>query len=93
MSELRGLLVGTRLIVTPLYVDDSMLSRIVVGDHVGRWSSIRSMLDREGMPGARKSMGGLYYLPAQLRFLDVREGCVAKDINGYAEDGPANFRP
>jgi hypothetical protein len=49
------------------------------------------MLEREGLPKARRSIAGLYYLPALLQFLQKREGIsVAYDYN---EDGPENFGP
>ena len=79
--------------VAPLYVDDQLLSQIVLGERTKQWSTVRAMLLREGMPDARRAMGGLYYLPAQLQFLDAREGVLRADPAGYAEDGPANFGP
>ncbi len=82
-----------RLIITPLYVDDELLAHIVLGTHARRWSDIRPMLEREGMPRARRAIGGLYYLPAQLQFLQKREGLKSPRADDYADDGPETFGP
>jgi hypothetical protein len=89
--EYRVLEGTSKFIATPFYVDDDLRARIVLGDHAKRWSDIRPMLEREGLPKARRSIAGLYYLPALLQFLRKREGIsVAYDYN---EDGPENFGP
>lgn len=90
MPEFRAFILGQRLVLAPLYVDDDLLSQLVLGDKAKQWPAIRAMLEREGMPAARRAMGGLRYLPAALRFFDAREGlaAVAADI---VEDGPARF--
>jgi hypothetical protein len=94
MSELKTLLVARKVVVAPLYVDDGMLAEIVLGERAKSWAVVRAMLQREGMPPTRRAFGGLYYLPAQLRFLDKREGIpTSPEEAGYAEDGPANFGP
>ena len=93
MSEIQALLVGRRLLVAPLYVDDGLLSQIVMGDKVKQWPAIKAMLRREGMPEPRRAMGSLYYLPAQLRFFDAREGLAPLDYGGFAEEAPASFGP
>ena len=80
--EFRVLAAAGVLIPTPLYVDDALL-----------WSSIHAMLRREGMPEPRRAMGGLYYLPAQLQFLQRREGVQNPQGGDYADDGPENFGP
>lgn len=80
------------LVVTPLYVDDALLSEIVLGDRSQKWRELRRTFERHGMPPARGSGPGLYYLPAQLRFLDSFEG-IAKFEGGYQLDGPDNFEP
>jgi hypothetical protein len=91
MPDIQALLVGKRLLVAPLYVDDHLLSQIILGEKAKQWPAVRAMLQREGMPDPRRAMGGLYYLPAQLQFLDAREGVLHIGPAGYAEDGPANF--
>ncbi|MEH2474063.1 hypothetical protein V1281_004752 [Nitrobacteraceae bacterium AZCC 2161] len=83
-------LAGVGVIVTPLYVDDALLAQIVLGEQAKRWSEVLPALERDGMPKSRRSVGGLYYLPAQLRFFDRREG-VTHGLD-YADDGPENFR-
>jgi hypothetical protein len=94
MSELKMLLVARKLVLSPLYVDDRLLAEVVLGERAKSWPAVRAMLEREGMPPARRGFGGLYYLPAQLHFLDKREGIAASNVEGgYAEDGPANFGP
>jgi hypothetical protein len=82
---------GIGVIVTPLYVDADLLAQIVLGDEAKRWSEIVPALERDGMPKRRRSIGGLYYLPAQLEFFDRREG--VSHGHGYADDGPENFGP
>jgi hypothetical protein len=62
------------VIATPLYVDDDLLSHIVLGAHADHWREVRRAFERQGMPSARSTVRGLYYLPAQLRFFDRREG-------------------
>ncbi|MCW5690799.1 MAG: hypothetical protein KIT48_00385 [Pseudolabrys sp.] len=85
-------LAGTgTLVPTPLYVDETTLAAIVVGDQAKQWPAIRAMLDREGMPTARRAFGGLYYLPAQLKFFDKREGITRGDAYDFVADGPARF--
>lgn len=91
--EFRLLAAKGVLIPTPLYVDDGILSEIVLGEKAQRWPAIKAMLRREGMPESRRAMGGLYYLPALLRFLDAREGVAPLDYGGFAEDAPASFGP
>ncbi|MGO3933703.1 hypothetical protein NP284_35975 [Rhodopseudomonas pseudopalustris] len=81
-----------KIIVTPLYVDDAVLADIVLGDRGDRWREIRGSFERQGMPSARRSVAGLYYLPALLRFFDAHEGLVAQQ-EGYPEDGPDKFGP
>lgn len=86
------LIAGTnKLFVTPFYVDDELRAQLVLGDHAKRWPEIRPMLEREGLPKARRSIAGLYYLPALLQFFQKREG-VSADYH-YHEDGPENFGP
>jgi hypothetical protein len=82
---------GMGVIVTPLYVDAELLAHIVLGDLAKRWAEIVPALERDGMPKSRRSVGGLYYLPAQLEFFRRREGLSRG--HGYAEDGPENFGP
>jgi hypothetical protein len=89
--EYRVLEGTARLIATPFYVDDDLRARIVLGEHAKRWSEFRPMLEREGLPKARRSMAGLYYLPALLHFFQKREGVSA--AYDYNEDGPENFGP
>jgi hypothetical protein len=84
-------LVGQKIVPAPLYIDDELLAEIVLGEKVKLWSTVRTMLQREGMPPAKRAMGGLYYLPAQLRFLDRREGLRSRHDHEYAEDGPPDF--
>lgn len=91
--EFRVLAATGVLIPTPLYVDDELLSAIVLGEKAKQWSSIHAMLRREGMPEPRRAMGGLYYLPAQLQFLQRREGVQNPQGGDYADDGPENFGP
>ncbi|MDP1602024.1 MAG: hypothetical protein Q8M03_02040, partial [Legionella sp.] len=62
MSEIQLLLVGKRLLIAPLYVDDGLLSQIVMGEKFKQWPAVKSMLRREGMPEPRRAMGGLHYL-------------------------------
>jgi len=94
MSGLRMLLVAKKLVLAPLYVDDRLLAELVLGERAKNWPAVRAMLEREGMPPPRRAFGGLYYLPAQLHFLDKREGIAVSNMGeGYAEDGPANFGP
>jgi hypothetical protein len=81
---------GVGVVVTPLYVDAGLLAQIVLGEHAKRWSEVLPALERDGMPKSRRSVGGLYYLPAQLQFFDRREGVTHG--HGYADDGPENFR-
>lgn len=81
-----------RLIVTPLYVDDRIVAEIVLGDRADRWREIRGSFERQGMPTARRSVAGLYYLPALLNFFDAHEGLTASQ-EGYPEDGPDRFGP
>jgi hypothetical protein len=86
------LIAGTNIVlVTPFYVDDEIRARIVLGDHAKRWSDIRPMLEREGLPKARRSIAGLYYLPSLLQFFQKREGVSAGSY--FNEDGPENFGP
>jgi hypothetical protein len=80
-----------RLIATPFYVDDDLRARIVLGEHAKRWPDIRPMLEREGLPKARRSIAGLYYLPALLQFFEKREA-ISTGYH-YHEDGPENFGP
>ena len=91
--EYRYIAGAKKLIVTPLYVDDDLLAHIILGGYAKRWSAIRPMLEREGMPSARRALSGLYFLPAQLHFLNKREGLVDPRAVDYAEDGPENFGP
>jgi hypothetical protein len=93
MSEFsHRLIAGTnKFFVTPFYVDDDLRARIVLGEHAKRWSDIRPLLEREGLPKARRSIAGLYYLPALLQFFQKREG-ISEGYN-YDEDGPENFGP
>ena len=93
MSEFsHRLIAGTdKFFVTPFYVDDDLRARIVLGEHAKRWSDIRPMLEREGLPKAKRSIAGLYYLPALLQFFQKREGISAGFY--YNEDGPENFGP
>jgi hypothetical protein len=93
MVEFHALLVAKRLVIAPLYVDDGQLASIVLGERAKSWPVVRALLQRQGMPPARRSMAGLYYLPAQLRYFDIREGIAPSDGGAYAEDGPANFGP
>ena len=81
----------TKLFVTPFYVDDELRAQIVLGEHAKRWPEIRPMLERDGLPKPRRSIAGLYYLPALLQFFQKREG-VSADYH-YHEDGPENFGP
>lgn len=92
-TELRFIAGAGKTIVTPLYVDDHLLSQIVLGEKAKLWPAVRAMLQREGMPAARRAMGGLHYLPAQLQFFNRREGVASFNANDHAEDGPANFGP
>src|ERR1700674_3578573 len=78
----------TKLFVTPFYVDDELRAQIVLGEHAKRWPEIRPMLERDGLPKPRRSIAGLYYLPALLQFFQKREG-VSADYH-YHEDGPEN---
>ncbi|MEH2505615.1 hypothetical protein V1290_004426 [Bradyrhizobium sp. AZCC 1578] len=80
------------IIPTPLYVDDDLLAEIAFGDKARHWREIRHVFERQGMPGPRATVRGLYYLPAFLRFLDRREG-LAHENEDYAEDGPDAFGP
>jgi len=93
MVELSNRLIAgtTRFIVTPFYVDDELRAQIVLGEHAKRWPDIRPMLERDGLPKARRSIAGLYYLPALLQFFQKREG-VSAGFH-YNEDGPENFGP
>jgi hypothetical protein len=91
--EYRYVAGANKLIITPLYVDDELLAHIVLGAHARRWSNIRPVFEREGMPSARRSVNRLYYLPAQLQFLQRREGLQNPQAADYAEDGPENFGP
>jgi hypothetical protein len=49
------------------------------------------MLERDGLPKARRSIAGLYYLPSLLQFFQKREGVSAGSY--FNEDGPENFGP
>jgi hypothetical protein len=89
MDKLTTLLVGRRLVISPLYVDDALLAHIMFGDRAKQWLAIQPMLEREGFPEKKRAMAGLRYLPAALEFLERREGLRA----GYAEDGPERFDP
>jgi hypothetical protein len=82
----------TQIIATPLYVDDALLAEIVLGERADRWRELRNSFERQGMPTARPSVAGLYYLPAQFRFFDAYEG-LADHQEGYPEDGPDKFGP
>lgn len=79
---------GVGVVITPLYVDATLLAQIVLGEQAKRWSEVLPALERDGMPKSRRSVGGLYYLPAQLQFFNRREG----HGHDYADDGPENFR-
>lgn len=83
---------GGIIIPTPLYVDDSLLGDIVLGENAHGWRDVRRTFERQGMPGARPSVNHLYYLPAVLRFLDRHEG-IASAEEDYPEDGPDSFYP
>jgi hypothetical protein len=91
--EYRYIAGAKKLIVTPLYVDDELLAHIILGGYAKHWSAIRPMLERDGMPTARRALAGLYFLPAQLHFLNKREGLHDPRAGAYAEDGPENFGP
>ena len=91
--EYRYIAGARRLIITPLYVDDDLLAHITLGAHARRWSTIRPVFEREGMPSARRSLNGLYYLPAHLQFLERREGLQNRQSVDYVEDGPEKFGP
>jgi hypothetical protein len=93
MGELSNRLIAgtTKFVVTPFYIDDDLRAEIVLGEHAKRWSDIRPMLEREGLPKAMRSIAGLYYLPALLQFFEKREGISAG--YHYSEDGPENFGP
>ena len=80
------------LIPTPLYVDDTLLADIVLGEKARYWSEVRRSFERQGMPAPRPSVHHLYYVPAVLKFLDRREGLAAIDQD-YPEDGPDSFYP
>ncbi|MDX3965540.1 MAG: hypothetical protein QHD01_02935 [Bradyrhizobium sp.] len=81
----------TGLIVpTPLYADDELVARVVLGDHANHWRDVRRVLERDGMPSPRRSVGHLYYVPAVLKFLDRREGIGSLEAD-YPEDGPDTF--
>lgn len=90
--EYRVIGAGRVIVPTPLYVDDALLAHIVLGDGARDWPHIRRVFERHGMPAARATVEGLYYVPAILRFLDRREGLAAFDED-YPEDGPDNFGP
>lgn len=90
--EYRVIGAGRVIVPTPLYVDDALLAQIVLGDGARDWPHIRRVFERQGMPAARATVEGLYYVPAILKFLDRREGLVAFDED-YPEDGPDNFGP
>jgi hypothetical protein len=81
---------GGVIIPTPLYVDDRLLSEIVLGERMGQWRDIGASLEIDGLPQPRASVGGLYYLPAIIRFLDRREG-LAPSILDFPDDGPVRF--
>ncbi|MBS0248378.1 MAG: hypothetical protein JSR61_17315 [Proteobacteria bacterium] len=50
MDKPTTLLVGRRLVISPLYVDDALLAQIMFGDLAKQWSAIQPMLEREGFP-------------------------------------------
>jgi hypothetical protein len=84
---------GSGLIVpTPLYVDDGLLAKIVLGEEVRSWPEVRRVFERQGMPAPRPTVCGFYYVPAILRFCDRREGLATFDED-YPHDGPDNFGP
>jgi len=80
------------VIPTPLYVDDALLANIVLGEKARHWDEVRRTFERQGMPAARASVHGLYYLPAIIKFCDRRDG-IAGTEEDYAEDGPDSFYP
>lgn len=83
---------GKVIVPTPLYVDDTLLAQIVLGEEARHWLSVRRTFERLGMPSSRATVHGLYYVPAILKFLDRREGLAAFDED-YPEDGPDNLSP
>lgn len=90
--EYRAIGPGMLIVPTPLYGNDALLSRIVLGEETDNWPSVRRMFERQGMPSPRATVGNLYYVPAVLKFLDRREGVTASD-DAYPDDGPDNFGP
>jgi hypothetical protein len=90
--EYRVIGAGTVIVPTPLYVDDTLLAQIVLGEESRNWLGVRRMFERQGMPSSRATVCGLYYVPAILKFLDRREGLATLDED-YPDDGPDNFGP
>ena len=88
---IRALFVWPRLVLAPLYVDDELLSQLVLREKAKQWPAIRGMLEREGLPPARRAMGGLRYLPATLKFFDFREGIANTEATDFVEDRPPRF--
>jgi len=74
------------IVPTPLYVDDALLAKIVLGEEARNWPGVRRVFERQGMPAARSAVCGLYYVPAIVKFLDRREGLSSID-----EDYPMNL--
>jgi hypothetical protein len=90
--EYRLIGAGRVIVPTPLYVDDTLLAQIVLGEESRNWPGVRRVLERQGMPSSRATICGLYYVSAILKFLDRREGLAALDED-YLDDGPDNFAP
>ena len=80
------------VIPTPLYVDDTLLADIVLGDKAQHWSEVKRGFERQGFPAARASVRHLYYVPAVIKFLDRREGIEQMAVD-FPDDGPDSFYP
>jgi hypothetical protein len=79
------------IVATPLYGDDGLVARIVLGEQAQYWPEVRRLFERQGMPAPRTTVCGLYYVPAILKFLDRREGLATGE--DYPDDGPDGFAP
>lgn len=89
--EIRRFGATAQLFETPLYGDELFAAHLVLGERAKLWNQLAPGFERDGMPQPRRSVGGLYFLPAVISYFHRREGM--KPGFDYDEDGPENFGP